>query len=130
MLKSVFAACKSNVQKDLFEMEIFCNIINGFTVTFDQFNVSLKNRRLLLLFSYTPHFEWCCISSFTKILSRKKQLIIINNRKILKDHITLKTGEMAAENSALPSQTFWISSYNKTLISIVTILNINDFTVF
>ncbi len=29
----------------LFEIEIFCNIINVFTVTFDQFDASLLNKR-------------------------------------------------------------------------------------
>ncbi len=48
-------------------MEIFCYIINVFTVTFDQFNVSLKNKRLLF-FSYLPQ----SISISTKKLSRKK----------------------------------------------------------
>ncbi len=31
--------------KHLFKMNIFCNIINIFTVTFDQFNTSLLNKR-------------------------------------------------------------------------------------
>jgi len=30
--------------KDLFKIEIFCNIINGLTVTFDQYNVPLLNK--------------------------------------------------------------------------------------
>jgi len=29
----------------LFKIEIFCNIINAFTVTFDQFNASSINKR-------------------------------------------------------------------------------------
>ncbi len=32
----------------LFEMETFCNIINVFTVTFDQFNASLLNKNINL----------------------------------------------------------------------------------
>ncbi len=33
-------------QKLLFEVDIFCNILNVFTVTFDQFNASLLNKSL------------------------------------------------------------------------------------
>ncbi len=32
----------------LFEIEIFCNIINIFTITFDQFNMSLMNKSINL----------------------------------------------------------------------------------
>jgi len=38
----------------------------------------------------------------TKILSSKTVFITAN--RFLKDHVTLNTGLMAAENSALPSQ--------------------------
>ncbi len=33
-------------RQHLFEIEIFCNIINVFTVTFDQFNASLMNKSI------------------------------------------------------------------------------------
>ncbi len=36
-------------------MEIFCNIINVFTVTFDQFNVSLLNKSINFLTLLTPN---------------------------------------------------------------------------
>ncbi len=39
-----------NVQKN-----IFCNIINVFTVTFDQFNVSLLNKSINFLTLLTPN---------------------------------------------------------------------------
>ncbi len=34
---------ESSKEQHLFEIEIFCNIINDFTVTFDQFNASFMN---------------------------------------------------------------------------------------
>lgn len=34
-------------EKHLFEMEMFCNIINAFTVTSDQFNASLLNKSII-----------------------------------------------------------------------------------
>ncbi len=36
----------SSKKKYLLEIEIFCKIINNFTVTFDQFNVSLVNKSI------------------------------------------------------------------------------------
>ncbi len=42
-MRFVFQDSQMNkVQKLLVEMEIFCNVINVFTVTFDQFNVVSK----------------------------------------------------------------------------------------
>ncbi len=35
---------QSSKEQHLFEIEIFCNIINVFTATFDQFNASLLNK--------------------------------------------------------------------------------------
>ncbi len=40
---------ESSKEHNLFEIEIFCYIINVFTVTFHQFNASLLNKVLLLL---------------------------------------------------------------------------------
>ncbi len=34
-------------KEHLFDKEIFCNIINVFTVTFDQFNASLRNKSII-----------------------------------------------------------------------------------
>ncbi len=34
--------------KNNFETEIFCNIINAFTVTFDEFNATLLNKSINL----------------------------------------------------------------------------------
>ncbi len=34
---------------DLFETEFFCNIVNIFPVTFDQFNASLLNKSINLI---------------------------------------------------------------------------------
>ncbi len=34
----------SSKEQHLFELKIFCNIINVFTITFDQFNASLLNQ--------------------------------------------------------------------------------------
>ncbi len=54
----------SSKEQHLFEIEIFCNIINVFTVTFNQFNVSLLNTSIifyLLTFLNTyihQTFEW------------------------------------------------------------------------
>ncbi len=41
-----------------------------------------------------------CITDSTKKLSSTTD----NNKKILRDHVTMKTGLMAAKTSALPSQ--------------------------
>ncbi len=45
-------------EQHLFEMDIFCNIINVFTVTFDKFIVFLQNKSIhLFLFQVlTPNF--------------------------------------------------------------------------
>jgi len=37
----------SSKEQHLFETEIFCNIINVFTVTFDQFNAFLQNEIII-----------------------------------------------------------------------------------
>ncbi len=34
----------------LFEIDIFCNIINGFIVTFGQFNASLMDKSIVIVF--------------------------------------------------------------------------------
>ncbi len=39
---------ESSKEKHLFEVEIFCYIINAFTVTFDQFNLSSLNKNAIL----------------------------------------------------------------------------------
>ncbi len=75
--------------KDLNLSEIiFCNIINVFTVTFDQFNVSLLNKSLFRSF-LTRNVEWFCIMVSTKIWSSTTVIIIDNN---------------GAKNSVLTSQ--------------------------
>ncbi len=40
---------KSLKEQHLFEIEIICDIINDFTVTFDQFNVTLMNKSTAFL---------------------------------------------------------------------------------
>ncbi len=40
---------ESSKEQHLFEIETFWNIINVFTVTFDQFNVSLMNKSISFL---------------------------------------------------------------------------------
>ncbi len=37
---------ESSKEQHLFQIEIFCDIINVFTVTFDQFNASLMNNSI------------------------------------------------------------------------------------
>jgi len=37
---------ESSKEQHLFEIESFCNIINAFTVSFDQFNASLLNKSI------------------------------------------------------------------------------------
>ncbi len=39
---------ESSKEQHLFEIEIFCNVINVFTITFDQFNASLLNKTFKL----------------------------------------------------------------------------------
>ncbi len=41
---SYFWLIESSTEQHLFETEIFCNIINGFTDTFGQFNASMLNK--------------------------------------------------------------------------------------
>ncbi len=48
----LFWRIESSKEQHLLEMEIFCNIINIFTVTFDQFNAALLNKSIN--FSYWP----------------------------------------------------------------------------
>ncbi len=40
---------ESSKEQLLFETEIFCNIINVFTVTFDQYNASFMNKSIKLI---------------------------------------------------------------------------------
>ncbi len=53
-------------KRNLFEIEIFWNIINVFTVAFDQFNASLMNRSCLWMFKMSSFlnvlkvFSWLC----------------------------------------------------------------------
>ncbi len=49
---------ESSKEQHLFEIEIFCNIINVFTVTFDQFNASLINKSTCL---YQPVAKSKCL---------------------------------------------------------------------
>ncbi len=43
--------------QSLFEKEIFCNIVNVFTVTFGQFNATLRNRSIRFLFQKQKNAE-------------------------------------------------------------------------
>jgi len=43
---TLFSGYRKFKERDLFEIEIFCNIIHIFTVTFDQFNASLLNKSI------------------------------------------------------------------------------------
>ncbi len=43
---SILCLRESSKVQHLFELKIFCNIINVFTVTFDQLNASLLNKNL------------------------------------------------------------------------------------
>jgi len=43
-MNTKFCFHQSFVFTILFEIEIFCNIINAFTLTFEQFNVSFLNK--------------------------------------------------------------------------------------
>ncbi len=64
----------SSKEQHLFEIEIFCYIINGFTVTLDQFNASSQNK-IINFFkkkkSYGPllmHNIRACVSKLTGLL--------------------------------------------------------------
>ncbi len=59
----------------VFEIEIFCNIINVFTVSFDQFYVSLVNKSINLFQKETPNF-WMI---HTHVYSSNKQIMMIRN---------------------------------------------------
>ncbi len=74
---------ESSKEQHLFETEIFCNIINVFTVTFDQFNASLMNKSINLFFKYywPKTFEWQCLTVSTKILCSTTVFNINNNHK-------------------------------------------------
>jgi len=95
---------ESSEEQHLLEIEIFCNIINVFTVTFDQFNVSLMNKSINFFF-----YHRLLNGSFSRFPQRYcaaqlcSTLIIIRNvswaanhhiRMISEDHVTLKTGVM------------------------------------
>jgi len=46
---------RSLKEQHLFEIEIFCNIINVFTFTFNQFNAPLLNKSInFFVFPYLP----------------------------------------------------------------------------
>ncbi len=49
---------QSSDEQHLFEIEIFCNIIHVFTVTFNQLNASLLNKSINFLFFLTPNSSW------------------------------------------------------------------------
>ncbi len=47
------------LNRSSFEMEIFCNVINAFTVTFDQFNKSLLNNKTTTYWPQTfEQYKW------------------------------------------------------------------------
>ncbi len=85
---------ESSKEQHLFKIEIFCNIINVFTITSDK-NVYLLNKII-----------YCIISIWMVVyhgLHKNTVLIIIRNvswaanqhiRIISEDHVTLKTGVM------------------------------------
>ncbi len=55
--KFIFQDSHMNRKFKSFEIEIFCNIINVFTFTFDQFNASLMDKNVFLLcFSFLFFF--------------------------------------------------------------------------
>jgi len=59
-----FDEYKVKKKKDLFRTEIFCNIINIFTVDFDQFNASLLNKSIIyfvLFFILTTPDFWMVV---------------------------------------------------------------------
>ncbi len=49
-VKTIFSSIFKWIEQHLFEIEIFGNIINVFTVNFDQFNVFLLNKVLISFF--------------------------------------------------------------------------------
>ncbi len=54
-------------EQHLFEMDIFCNIINVFTLTFDKFIVFLQNKsiNLFIYFKFWPQtFEQQCLHRY------------------------------------------------------------------
>ncbi len=65
----IHRSIESSKEQHLFEIEIFCNIINVFTVTFDQFNTSLMNLSINFLKKkkkkrikwLTPNFQRCLL---------------------------------------------------------------------
>ncbi len=46
MYFKIILLIESSKEQLLFEIEIFCNIIHVFTVTFDRFNTSLLNKSI------------------------------------------------------------------------------------
>uniref|UniRef100_A0A671QWR2 Protein RIC1 homolog n=1 Tax=Sinocyclocheilus anshuiensis TaxID=1608454 RepID=A0A671QWR2_9TELE len=56
----------------LFEIEIFCNIINDFTVTFDQFNASLLNKTIT--FCVNP--VYCVCAEFMLCVCRSGSVLV------------------------------------------------------
>ncbi len=48
---------ESSIEQHLFEIEIFPNIINVFTVTFDQFNASLLNKSITYIQTYSDIYN-------------------------------------------------------------------------
>ncbi len=42
---------------NLFKIDVFCNSIDAFTVTFDQFNASLKTKSITFFQKLTPNFR-------------------------------------------------------------------------
>ncbi len=57
---------ESSEEQHLLKLEIFCNIINAFTVTFDQFNAFLMNKSINFLFFICTDPKFC-MSVSTKI---------------------------------------------------------------
>ncbi len=51
-LKNSFSFLQSLQEQHLFETEVFSNIINVLIVTLDQFNVSLLNESIIIIFFF------------------------------------------------------------------------------
>ncbi len=77
---------ETSEKQHLFEIEIYCNIINVFTGTFDQFNASLMNKsvnllkkkKILLNVSVVSYLEYC---AYYKKKAKVKIIIILINCK-------------------------------------------------
>ncbi len=108
---------ESSKEQILFENEVFCNIINVFTVTFDQFNASLLNKHIN--FQRTRKFYWP--QTFEQYCILRNRLFLPQNNNIKKDIASLHLTNLTFPLWILSVQLFFPPQNTKKISKVILI---------